>query len=115
MVNRMDASGSCKGSLQVQVESSGYDCTGYCEVRNYFTYNQEIVFTEFYQCGANEPCTFTSTDTLTVTQTFEFNIGAGLAKRSDDDGIIKRDDDAAESVLKPSFNLVKDRRDNSIC
>lgn len=79
----------------------------YCEVRHLFTYGQEIFFKKFSRCGANEPCTFASADTLTVTQSYDFNVGVCLAKREIDDGIVKRDD-AAIDVLKSSYSLVFD-------
>ena len=104
----MDDKGSCQDALQNVDESN---CAGYCEVKNTWFYGEEVPIKEFSSCRADSPCEYTTTDTITVTQTFAFNVDAGLAKRSDDPdddtanvtALAKRDD---EGVLKPSFNLV---------
>lgn len=94
----MDSDGNCKAALK----DAGDYCSAYCEVRNYYFYGQEIVITEFPGCRANSKCTFTTTDTIQVTQTFSFNVGASPAKRSEN-SLEKRDGAAA---LKFGFNLV---------
>ncbi|MDI1493624.1 MAG: hypothetical protein OHK93_005920, partial [Ramalina farinacea] len=103
----MDDKGSCQDALKNVDESH---CSGYCEVKNTWFYGQEVVIKEFSSCRADSPCEYTTTNTITVTQTFAFNVDAGLAKRSDDGeddtvnvtAFAKRDD---EGVLKPSFNI----------
>ena len=69
-----------------------------------FFYGPESVFTQFPQCRANEACSFTTTDTKTITNSYSFNLGSGLKVRSSvEDTLFKRED---ESVLKPSFDVV---------
>lgn len=98
----MNDKGSCQDALKNVDETH---CSAYCEVKNTWFYGQEVPIKEFSSCRADSPCEYTTTDTITVTQTFAFNVDAGLAKRSDDadTSLAKRDD---EGVLKPSFNIV---------
>ena len=105
----MDSSGSCKGSLQLDINNK--ICAGYCEVKNTWFYGKEVPITEFSSCRANEPCTYTTTNTITVSQSFAFNAGASLGKRSLDSGedkekveFVKRGD--ALAGLKAGFNVV---------
>ncbi len=84
-------------------EGSISTCFAYCETEVQFFYGPENVFTQFPQCRANEACSFTTTDTKTVTNSYSFNLGAGLKTRSILDTLVERED---ESVLKPTFDLV---------
>lgn len=107
--NMMNDKGSCQDALKNVDESH---CSAYCEVKNTWFHGQEVPIKEFSSCRANSPCEYTTTDTITVTQSFAFNVNAGLAKRSHD-----ADDETGnvttlgkrgeEGVLKPSFNLVR--------
>ena len=95
----MDAEGSCKSSITLTT----YGCAGYCEVKNYFFYGNEVHISEFSECRQQQACTYTTTNTLTITQTFEFNLAAGLGKRNGGEDLSKRESEA----LKPSFDLVR--------
>ena len=103
--NKLDADGSCASHFNADTPSDF--CVAYCEVKNSYFYGQEIPFNEFSSCRANEPCTFTSTDALTITQTYTFNTGISLKKRDQDqelnDTLVKRDDDLLGG-LKIGFN-----------
>lgn len=102
MKNRMDEDGTCSSHVK---EATGTDqCTGYCEVRNYYSYGREIRFDEFGTCRAHQECSFTSTNSLTVTQTFEVNTGVKFGKRDSEGALIKRGSEA--EALKIGFDLV---------
>ena len=79
MKNKLDSDGSCTSHMKQDVGSQ--TCSGYCEIKNSYHYGQEVPFNEFSSCRANEPCTFTSTDSLTITQTYTFNMGVTIPKR----------------------------------
>ena len=87
-----------------QTHGSISTCSSYCEQQVQFFYGPESVFTQFSQCRANEPCSFTTTDSKTITNSYSFTLTGGLKARSDETGLTRRDEDAAD--LKPTFNLV---------
>ncbi|KAF2470515.1 uncharacterized protein BDR25DRAFT_314693 [Lindgomyces ingoldianus] len=72
---KKDAAGSC-GPLKTP------DCAAYCEEKTAWFYGREIEFP--LQCQSNSKCTLTTTDTITVTNSYTVNVGldgsAGDAK-----------------------------------
>jgi hypothetical protein len=95
----MDSDGSCSSSLSFDKgDSNTRHCSAYCEVRNYFFYGKEVVFTEFSGCRANSACSFVSSKALTISQTYTFNVGAKVAKRQAAE---------VEKVLEFGFDLVR--------
>lgn len=89
----------------------GGECSAYCEVRNYFTYGQEVPFPSA-ACDSNDPCSIGTTHTVTVTQSFSFNLGGDIGtKRSVENvSLTARDDepdDPIEDILKATFNAVR--------
>ena len=109
----MSPDGSCDNGLDLtNGEDSSY-CAGYCEVKNAFFYGAEVVFTEFAGCRANSPCTFTSTKSLTITQTWTFNADLTTSFKHKKDEIPeatrtvndKRQEEGDSGGLEGSFNL----------
>jgi hypothetical protein len=81
-------------------------CSAYCEVRNYFFYGQEVLFTEFSGCRVDSACSFTSTKALTISQSHAFNLAAPIASRSEYSPLSERQDDRT-SILEFGFNIVR--------
>ncbi|KAM0805130.1 hypothetical protein BDR22DRAFT_817614 [Usnea florida] len=103
IIHKVDSNKDCTDGLNTQGSIS--TCSSYCEQKVEFFYGPESVFTQFPQCRANEACSFTTTDTKTITNSYSFNLGSGLKARSSVvDTLFKRED---ESVLKPSFDVVR--------
>jgi hypothetical protein len=86
----------------------GGECSACCEVRNYFSYGQEVPFAS-KTCQNDDPnCTIDITHSVTVTQTFSFNLGADVGtKRSAEDAFLTARDDPVEDILKATFNAVR--------
>jgi len=106
VINKIDADGSCASSMQI-IHGA---CAGYCEVRNYYFYGQEVPFTPLTTCQEGKQCSIDNSYTATVTQTFEFNVGADLnTKRSIDHPrhVQRGAGSAPEALLEGAFNLVR--------
>lgn len=113
VINKIDADGSCASSMQI-INGA---CAGYCEVRNYYFYGQEVPFTPLTTCQEGKECSIDNSYTATVTQTFEFNVGVGLnSKRSIDHPrhVQRGAGSAPEALLKGAFNLVRAFPDRTI-
>ena len=92
---KIDPDGSCKSSMTIQSGS----CAGYCEVRNYYFYGEEVPYSPFTACRVGDKCDIDGTYSAAITQSFSFNVGAGINT--------KRDVTAAPAaVLKGAFNIV---------
>jgi hypothetical protein len=104
VINKLDADGSCKSSMSV-IQGA---CAGYCEVRNYYFYGQEVPFSPPATCTKNITCAIDKSYTATLTQTYTFNVGVGLkAERSLNNPHIPRGaEPAPEALLKGAFDLV---------
>ena len=99
----MDSDQTCTSSMKI----SNGNCAGYCEVRNTFFYGKEVAFAPLAHCSADETCSIQSSQSSTITQTYTFNVDAGLSSRSvEDDSLVTRGDDAPEDLLKAAFNAV---------
>jgi hypothetical protein len=113
VINKIDADGSCASSMQI-IRGA---CAGYCEVRNYYFYGQEVPFTPLTTCQEGKECSIDNSYTATITQTFEFNGDVGLnTKRSiGHPRHVQRDAEAApEALLMGAFNLVRTFPDRKI-
>ena len=103
----MDSTGSCKDSLQPFLDDG--ICTGYCEVKNTWFYGKEVPITEYSSCRAFESCTYTTSNSITVSQSFSFNVGASLGQRSLDSDAVEGELEKRENApsgLKAGFNIV---------
>lgn len=82
-------------------------CSAYCEVRNSFTWGQEIP--TGVSCFANDTtCSLSQSLSVSVTQTFSFNIGGAVsAKRSENSSLLLPREEETASLLQNSFNLVR--------
>ena len=68
-------------------------CAGYCEVRNYYFYGQEVRSSPGETCRMGEQCQIQLGFQIAVEQQFQFNIGLNSLGGEDD-------------VLKGAFDLV---------
>src|SRR6266511_4217530 len=106
IINTLDPDESCKSSMRIFKGA----CAGYCEVRNYYFYGQEVPFQPLSNCRANEPCSIQASQSATLTQTFEFNVGAGLnTKRSVKGSEFwpRSETETPQDILKCAFNIVR--------
>ena len=74
-------------------------CAGYCEVRNYYIYGQEVEYAPFTHCEQGGQCAIDDSLSATITESFSFNVGATLNTKRDVEN-------APEAVLKGAFNIV---------
>lgn len=82
----------------------GAYCSGYCELATQFFYGKEVPFSPAAHCSAKESCSVQASDSVTITQTYTFNVGATLETRSQEgDSLVQRD---ATSTLKAAFDAV---------
>jgi hypothetical protein len=81
---QMTSTGSCPLSFG---NSGSTSCQSYCEVKDSFFYGQEVPFSEFSGCREDQECSFTSTKSLSITQTWSFNMGGGLGDIGSEDDI----------------------------
>ena len=107
---QLDADGGCTSGFDVS--TAGSYCTSYCEIKNSYFYGQEVPFTQYGSCAANEGCSFTSSDALTITQSYAINVGIKLGKRdlnNDSAELDLRDlalRDLGVGDIAPGFNAV---------
>lgn len=86
-------------------------CSAYCEIRNYFSYGQEVPYPDISSCNAGDECSITATHSVSISQTFGFDItgAANLGKRDNIEDLLFAREDAAEieTILTSAFNLVR--------
>ena len=78
-------------------------------MKNNWFYGKEVEINEYPSCRAFESCTYTTTNSITVEQSFSFNVGASVGRRSLEsdtvEGQLDKREDAA-SGLKAGFDIV---------
>lgn len=98
----LDSKGHCSAYLPGTPDSKG-KCLAYCEVRLTMFYGQEVPF-EDAACQAESSCSISPSQSITVTNTYSFNVGASISQRDLSDPLYARDDSSLLSSLKASFD-----------
>jgi hypothetical protein len=81
-------------------------CSAHWEVRNFFTWGQEIP--TGVTCQAGDPtCGISESTSFAITQSYSFNIDGTIGtKRSENSPWPLARDETAADILKATFNLV---------
>jgi hypothetical protein len=81
-------------------------CSAYCEVRNFFTWGQEIP--TGVTCQADDPtCGISESASFSITQSYSFNIGGTVdTKRSENSSWLLAREETTADILEATFNLV---------
>ena len=74
--------------------SSNPACMAYCEVRTYWRYGPEQKYPG-YSCGANEPCSFTNSESVAIGESISIGVNLGAGPHAGDG-----------DAIEASFNLV---------
>jgi hypothetical protein len=78
--NAIDADGACASHLLTPNNGA---CSTYCEIRVFLSYGQEVPYPKSDCTTTTQPCLITTETSVTIEQSFSFNIdgGANLGKR----------------------------------
>lgn len=88
--NTLDSNGDCStgnyatGPAYNLTTGRPTSCVLYCEAKVQWFYGQEVPYSGT-ECAANESCTFSNAETVSVTNTWTFEGGINLGSSGDDD------------------------------
>lgn len=104
IINALDSDGNC--ASQSLTPTNGV-CSAYCEVRVFLSYGREVPYPRG-QCRSPDSCTITTSQSVTVEQSFSFNIkgGANLGKRDESKDALRNRGVNLLEALSGAFDVV---------